>query len=218
MEKGVQIFLSYTHRDRPLEQELLKHLTLLQRQGQVTIWSTDDIIAGQNYTQTISDRLNSSQIILFLVSSDFLFSKEFEYVVPKAIEKQQAGEAQVIPIILRPVDWKETPFSQLQVLPRNGRALTQWTSRDLAYLDIIEGIREAIENFTSPKKQNEEDWLKKMLATFTDRELNLLIFDLGVFLSKGQDIDTNGIIAYMKSQNRLQELVTYVRKRRSTSR
>ncbi len=50
-----------------------------------------------------------------------------------------------IPVILRPADWKGTPFEQLQVLPHNAKPVTRWQNRDDALLDVARGIREAIE-------------------------------------------------------------------------
>jgi TIR domain len=219
MDKGIQIFLSYAHNDRRLAQELLTHLKPLQKQGQVTIWSTEDLLPGEEYTQSLHAHLNSAQIILILVSPDFLASKEMDYILPEAMERHNRGEARVIPIILSPVHWQETSFSKLQALPRNGKALRQWTNRDLAYLDIVEAIRKAVTDLTSPtKNQGDEVQLQEMLKTFSKRELRLLCFDLvlppSISLNDKQEEIVDALLAYMKSQNRTQELAAYVLKRR----
>ncbi|SRR6266436_2206735 len=93
----------------------------------------------------INIHLNSAQIILLLVSPDFLAS-EYCYgdEVERAMKRHEAGEAIVIPIILRPVEWEDTPFSKLQPLPTDGRPATRWRNLDEAFLDIERGIRKAI--------------------------------------------------------------------------
>ena len=63
----------------------------------------------------------------------------------RAIERHNVGETRVIPIILRPTDWKGTPFEQLQVLPSNAKPVTQWQNCDNALLDVARGIRATVE-------------------------------------------------------------------------
>ena len=62
--------------------------------------------------------------------------------IQRAIERHQTGEARVIPILLRPVDWVGAPFSQLEVLPKNRQPVTTWGNQDEAFCEIAEGIRE----------------------------------------------------------------------------
>ena len=78
--------------------------------------------------------------------SDFLASDYcYDVEVKRAMERHDAGEARVIPVILRPVDWKGAPFGKLQALPRDARPVTEWPNRDQAFLDIAQGIRAAAE-------------------------------------------------------------------------
>lgn len=61
------------------------------------------------------------------------------------MERHESGEAKVIPIILRPTDWKNTPFSKLQFLPRDAKAVTAWGDRDAAWLNVETGIKHVVE-------------------------------------------------------------------------
>ncbi|MDX2214310.1 MAG: hypothetical protein SFY66_13555 [Oculatellaceae cyanobacterium bins.114] len=103
----------------------------------------------------ISDRLNATDIILLLISPDSIADNTcYDVKIKRAMERHQAGEARVIPILLRPVDWQGAPFSQLEVLPKNKEAVTSWANQDEAFLEITAGIREvAIEL----RKQKVED-------------------------------------------------------------
>src|SRR6266571_2645464 len=64
----------------------------------------------------------------------------------RALERHQAGQARVMPILLRPVDWKGAPFARLQALPTNAKAITSWSNQDEAFADVAAGIRRAIED------------------------------------------------------------------------
>ena len=123
----LQVFCCYAREDQPYLFLLKKHLKSLERRGLITLQADIDVSPGEEWEQKISYYLNTAQIILLLISSDFMasdycYSKE----MMRAMERHDAGEACVIPIILRPVYWKEAPFSKLQVLPTRGEAVTNW--------------------------------------------------------------------------------------------
>jgi hypothetical protein len=107
-------------------------------------WGSQGPAQAQNLRE--SPRLNSAQVILLLISADFLASDYCTDVeMRRAMERHDAGEARVIPVILRQVDnWHEAPFGKLQALPQGGKAITLWRPRDRAYADVAAGIRLAI--------------------------------------------------------------------------
>lgn len=145
----IEVFFSYSHQDEGLRDELAKHLKLLQRQGVISTWHDRDISAGSEWAGAIDDHLNSAQIILLLISPDFMASDYcFDLEMRRAMERYEAGEAVVIPIILRPVDWTGAVFSKLQGLPKNVQPVTTWANRDEAFLDIARGIRRTVEKIT----------------------------------------------------------------------
>jgi ABC-type branched-subunit amino acid transport system substrate-binding protein len=141
----VSMFISYAHEDEPLRKQFEKHLSLLQRQGLVSAWHDRQITGGTNWAEVLDRHLNSASIILLLISADFLAS-DYCYGIEmrRALDRDKAGQAQVIPIFLRPVDWKDAPFAHLQALPTNTRAITTWNDRDEAWVDVVGGIRQVI--------------------------------------------------------------------------
>ena len=142
----IEVFYSYSHKDEELRERLETHLKLLQRQGVIKGWHDRLISAGTEWAGQIDHYLESSQIILLLISADFLASDYcYDKEMKRALERHEAGEARVIPIILRPVDWKGAPFSHLQALPKDAKPLTQWPDRDAAFTNIAEGIRKVAE-------------------------------------------------------------------------
>jgi len=132
---AIKVFYSYAHEDKMLRDELEKHLGTLKRQGQITSWHDRDISAGMEWEREIDVHLNVASIVLLLVSPDFI-SSEYCYSIEmtRALERHNAREAWIIPIILRPVDWDDAPFSKLQVLPANRKPITSWPNRDEAFL------------------------------------------------------------------------------------
>jgi O-acetyl-ADP-ribose deacetylase (regulator of RNase III) len=142
---GLEAFLSYAHEDEELRVELGKHLRALERQGLIRTWHDRMISPGAEWKNMIDTRLETSELVLLLISSDFLDSKYcYEVEMKRALERHDRREGLVIPIILRPVLWTNSPFAKLQVLPKDGRAVTEWSNRDSAFVNITEGIRIAV--------------------------------------------------------------------------
>ncbi|MBV9706897.1 MAG: TIR domain-containing protein, partial [Chloroflexi bacterium] len=148
----ISIFYSYAHEDGPLRDELEQHLDALRREGLITNWHDRRIEAGTLWEQEIDKHLASAQIILLLISPDFIASDYCTGVeMQRALQKHDAGEARVIPVILRPTDWQQMQFGRLQALPKNGKPVTKWRPRDAAFLDITKGIRTAIAELQTPR-------------------------------------------------------------------
>lgn len=147
----VKIFFCYAHEDKRMLIQLQKHLKPLQQHGYIETWYDQDISAGSEWEPAIVKRLHEAQIILLLISADFInseycYNKEMQW----ALERHQRGEARVIPIILRDVLWRYGPFSKLQALPSEAKPVYRWTHRDEAYTDITEGIAKVIEELSLP--------------------------------------------------------------------
>lgn len=139
------VFFSYSHVDETLRDQLEKHLSGLKRQGLIESWHDRRIIAGQGFDSEISANLESADVILLLVSADFLASEYcYEREMLRAMERHKAREAIVIPIILRPCDWRDTPFGELLAVPKDGRAVTLWPNSDEAFLDVVTALKRAL--------------------------------------------------------------------------
>lgn len=154
---SIKIFFCYAREDEPLRNELEKQLRILKRQGLIINWHDRKINAGEEWEKEIASQIDDSQIILLLVSPDFLDS-DYCYGVEmkRAMERYEINEACVIPIILRPVIWEDTPFHKLQALPKNGQAVTSWLNRDEAFWDIANGIRKTVKDLLASYKTKEQ--------------------------------------------------------------
>lgn len=141
----MKIFLSYTHVDEQFCDMLQKHLAALKHQGLIETWHDRRIRAGDEFDNVIDRQLNEAQVILLLVSADFIASRYcYEIEMARALERHRAGEARVIPVILRPCDWKETPFGKLMAAPKDGKPIKAWPDIDEAFLDVVQRIKEVL--------------------------------------------------------------------------
>ena len=149
--KTVEVFCSYVHEDESWLRKLESHLSLLKRQGYIALWHDQLIIPGTDWTKSIDIHLETASVILLLVSADFLASDYcYGIEMTRALERHQRGEAQVIPILIRQVDWKHAPFAHLRVLPTNAKPLAMWEDKDAALADVAEHLRRIIEGEPLP--------------------------------------------------------------------
>src|SRR6266516_4006866 len=139
------IFCSYAHKDEALCRQLQTHLRVLERQGRLFLWHDRLIAAGSEWVKAIDEHLTAASLILLLISPDF-FASDYCYGIEMstALQRQQANQARVIPILLRPVHWQDAPFAYLKALPIDGKPITLWHNRDAAWTNVVTGIHQAI--------------------------------------------------------------------------
>lgn len=149
---AVEVLVSYSHKDEKPRQALETHLSLLRRQGFISVWHDRRISAGTEWKQQISDHFDAAALILLLVSPDFLASDYcYDIEMKRALERHDAGTARVVPVILRPVDWQEAPFGKLQALPKDAKPISTWANRDQAFKNVVEGIRRTVRELHASK-------------------------------------------------------------------
>lgn len=138
----MHVFMSYSHADEDLRNELEKHLAGLKRQGAITTWHDRRIAPGDELHGQISEQLDTADIILLLVSADFIASDYcYDVEMTRALARHDRGEARVIPVILRPCDWKGTPFGGLLAVPKNGEPIIKHATLDDGFLEVAQAIR-----------------------------------------------------------------------------
>jgi hypothetical protein len=159
------LFYSYSHKDERHRDALAAHLSLLKHQNIIRDWYDRKIDPGQEWRDQIQDNLDAADIILFLVTADFLASDfVWDEEVARAMARHEEGTARVIPIIVRPVEWTRAPFGRLQALPRDAKPVTIWDNRDSAWLDVARGVAQAVETFAAGLS-SEEDARRPSIVT-----------------------------------------------------
>lgn len=166
-EARARLFFSYSHQDKGFLGSLESHLSLLRRQGILSTWSDQAIAAGADWEGEIDENLEAADIVLLLISSDFLgsdfcWSKELR----TAMGRHESGLARVVPVIVRPCDWQTAPFGKLQALPTGARPVALWSNEDEAWLSVAEGLRSLIHHL--PKKKAKPVWRLRIDASLED--------------------------------------------------
>ncbi len=137
------IFISYSHEDVKHKERLLKHLMPLVRLNKATLWHDGTIDAGGEWEQEIFDNLAKAQIVLCLISADFIAS-DFCYTqeLKQALAAHHNGTQTVIPIRIKEALWDNLDIAKLQGLPAN-----RWMrdiEDDEIWTEIAKGIEVAI--------------------------------------------------------------------------
>lgn len=143
----VKIFISYAHKDETYKDKLVISIANLKRQGYVSAWEDRQIPIGGEWDKHIKSALNDADVILLLISMDFIASEYcFDVEVAKAISRHNDPDdnARVVPVIIRPADWQNTAFARLQALPKGALPVSKWDDEDEAYLDIVNQLRKLI--------------------------------------------------------------------------
>ncbi|NHH85339.1 TIR domain-containing protein [Cobetia sp. MB87] len=154
-----KVFISYSHKDEKFKDELVEHISGLVRNGDITEWNDRKIIPASDWSAEISSQLLDSDLILFLVSSSFLSSDYcIDIEASKAIEMHDAGQAQLIPIIVRSTDWSSSPIAKFQGLPKDAKPIDTWGNLDEAWLNVVSGIRKHINEFV-PKADKSQAFI-----------------------------------------------------------
>ena len=201
----LKLFYCYAHEDKTLRDELDAHLSLMKHQGLVTVWYDREILAGTNWEHEIDTHLTEADLILLLVSARFLASDYcFGIEMKKALQRDEAGTARVVPILLRPVDWEDAPFSHLQILPAEAKPVTRWTDLNDAFEDIAKALRKVVKDLHASLKAKEE-WLHEECALNERRryEADLTVYDRAIRLNP------NNAVAYYNKGYVLNELKRY---------
>jgi tetratricopeptide (TPR) repeat protein len=201
-KQEIKLFYCYAREDKPLRDELEKHLAWLKRRYKLTNWHDREILPGEEWEQAIDTHLNTAHLILLLISPDFMasdycFSKEMQ----RALARHKAGTCRVVPILLRPTYWKDAPFSSLQLLPTDAKAITRWPDRDEAFEHVVTEISRTIEDLLISLK-TKEDWLEEGVALYDLKcyEEALAAFEQAIRL------DPNYVNAYTGKGNVLSDL------------
>src|SRR5258708_5434220 len=115
---------------------------MLRRDGTIEQWYDRDIRAGGDIDKEVARELSQCQLFLALASPDFLNSQYcYETEMANAIHRHEAGEITVVPIILEPCDWLSSPLAKFKAVPRDGKAISEWTNQNTAFLDVVNELR-----------------------------------------------------------------------------
>jgi hypothetical protein len=139
------LVFSYSHADEDLRNELEIHLATLKRQGLIETWHDRRILAGQEFAGEINQSFKEADVILLLVSPNFIASEYcYNVELKQALQRHDRKEAVVIPVILRPCDWHDLPFGKLLAATVDGKPVVHFPTHDDGFLQVVQAIKKAI--------------------------------------------------------------------------
>ena len=155
MSDTIEVFISYSKQDKELRDGLLTALRTLETKGIIS-WHDRQILPGTEWDSEIKARLNAADIILLLISSDFLATAYCTQVeIPEALRRHQAGEATVMPVILRACAWNFTPLAAIQAYPEKAKPIKNWSDIDEAYTNVVDGVYLAAKKIKERRSQEQ---------------------------------------------------------------
>lgn len=173
VKTSINIFFAYSRADSSLRERLDKHLSSLKRSQDINTWFDGEIKPGEEWEQRIFSALSESDIILLLISADFISSDYcFDVEMKKAIDRHENGDAVVIPVILTHCDWTETPFSKLQALPKDGVPIVdqKWYTEDQAMTDVAIGIRSIVTRKIKEREERLSSFFRELDSLKSEKE------------------------------------------------
>jgi internalin A len=145
-DNPLPLFICYAHTNERTVRQLIPSLKVLARRGYVAPWRDTDLVPGEDWDETIKERLSNARVILFMVSRDFLASKYItEEERPLAMSLVEGEKAVVMPVLLSPCSWREEDFARLEKLPRKDDPVSSFSPRENAWVLVEEGIKAAVE-------------------------------------------------------------------------
>ena len=175
----LKVFITYSHKNRAEKDELKTSLSVMERKGEIEIWHDNEMLAGDKWSEKISESLAKSDILLYLVSR---YSLESENCNKELAEGLQKGKKRVIPIILENCDWKVHELSNFEVLPNKGQAINKWTPESDGWQNVVDGMRKTFDEMRKVKAEPSTDEQEKIirLAVSLFEQANFLVM-LGQF-------------------------------------
>jgi len=168
MNNTVKIFCSYSHKDEELKNELENHLSIFKRIGLIEIWTDRKILPGEHWQKRINEEIEIADLILLLVSSDFIASDYcFDIEIEKAVRQHKDGESIVVPIIIRDCDWEGAPFEHIQGLPTDMKPIVSkhWYSKDEGFRNVTSNLKKTIKEIIREKNNKQLNEFERLPNT-----------------------------------------------------
>ena len=163
MGEPLKVFITYSHKDTDSKDKLQQCLAVMENKDLITIWHDNEILPGDKWYEDISKNLADSNILLYLVSTSSLASKNCNKELAEAL----SGEIRVIPIILEDCDWLNHQLSNIQALPDQGKPINEWQPESKGWQNVVEGLRKVVGETQSHAKP---------ASRITDEEIEILAY------------------------------------------
>lgn len=139
------VFYSYSRHDLTSMTELDGWLSEMRSKALIKTFWDQRIDPGREWHSEITEELRDADVVLFLVSPNFLTSRYCQQIeLPKTLELHNYNLVRAIPVILRSCEWHETSLSRLQAIPKGGIPVADWSDRNEAWGEVTRSIHSVV--------------------------------------------------------------------------
>ena len=179
----VSLFYSYCHKDEYFRQRMETALTLLNENGVLVEWSDRKITLGTPFSPQIIEKLDSAELVVFLISPDFLASEPCKDEWKRAKKNAVKTGQRLVPIILKECSWMDFDnMKEYLALPRDGRPIERWDNENVAWQDVYEQIKIVLESIRNTFEVKEEFRRQICEVDFVSKsEMGIELDDLFIF-------------------------------------
>ncbi|MEM7035669.1 MAG: toll/interleukin-1 receptor domain-containing protein [Bacteroidota bacterium] len=163
-EKPLKVFISYSTPDKAIRDEMMTHLAVLEKNGDIEFWEDGEIEGGEMWKDTIYRAMEETDIFIlcvtnFFLASDFIHQHEIAF----AFKKREEVGAAVVPVILRPCKWtglklkvgeKDYKLGDFNALPEKGKPVysDQWYDHHTAYASMTERLQRLVRRIKEARR------------------------------------------------------------------
>ncbi|MDU0457788.1 MAG: COR domain-containing protein [Geobacteraceae bacterium] len=139
------LFISYSHKDERYRDELRGALTAYERKKEIEVWDDTRIEPGQKWEAEILGKLEQADIIVLLLSNDFIKSDYcMQKEMQRALERDAAGECAIVPIVVRDCRFDMLQVGKMQAILPNAKPIKKHRDRDAAWLEVTKQLDRVI--------------------------------------------------------------------------
>jgi TIR domain len=159
---GILVFISYSHNDKKREKRLSRQLCIMEEVRLITRWDDGEIKPGQDWDPEIIKKLNEADVILLLITPDFMNPQHYAYEVElkRAMQRRETGQVCVIPVLLEEVAlWPKHPLAKLQALPPGGKFIYyEWRVPAKGFVETVNALGARVEELRKRKEAEKHRW------------------------------------------------------------
>lgn len=150
---SVAVTIIYHDDDAPVKEQIVKHLRVMERKGEIKLWQKGLVLAGENTTSVVKLELGKAEIALFLISAESIASDEiWKEEVERSLERHHQGGLVFIPVIVRDCQWEGTILPNFKPLPKDGKPISHWPRLDEPCKQVADAVKQHVENINRQKR------------------------------------------------------------------
>ncbi len=142
-----KIFISYNRGDARYLDELLIHLKPYVRSGAMEVWYDRKIEAGEAWFAEIQQAIDETKVAILFVSAGFLASDFiYDHELAPLLQAHKAGEVRLLPVIVSPLTFSDTPLAGLQAVndPKHSLAKMKASERDELWVKLVKDLKRVL--------------------------------------------------------------------------